>query len=163
MDFLYQKWIRLDMSGEATITLHNVYPLRFLKQVIVCFFSVAPGLAQQYPGLVNFVLDRNEKQMPPDCRFYLNFYYGTKPMLKQMPLAGAIHGVQFDGKSLHAVGHSVFSEIAHPPFMLTLAYGTGFPNAGDITGFSQYNYDQQARDVTLKLRVLRGDSPLPNT
>lgn len=162
-DFLYQRWVRLDMSGEAVITLHNVYPLRFLKQVVVCFFSVAPGLVQQYPGLVNFVLDKNEKHLPSNCRFYMNFYYGTKPMLRQMPMAGIIHDVHFDGPYFRAAGFSVFTEIAHPPFLLTMPFGTGFPKAGNITGFSEYDYDQQAKNVTLKLRVVKGLSPLPNT
>ncbi len=162
-DFLYQRWIRLDMSEEAVITLHNVYPLRFLKQVVVCFFSVAPGLAQQYPGLVNFVLDKNEKHLPLDCRFYMNFYYGTKPMLRQMPIGGVIHDVHFDGQNFRTAGFSVLSEIAHPPFLLIMPFGTGFPKAGDITSFSEYDYDQQAKNVTLKLRVLKGVSPLPNT
>lgn len=163
MDFLYQRSLRLDFSDEATVTLLNVHPLRFLKQVVVCFFSVSPGLAQQHPELVRFVQDRHEQHIPSDCHFYINFYYSTSPpALRRWPMAGII-SVQQDGKRITPSGFSVVSEIAHPPFQLIMALGTGYhKKAGNITSFNQYGYDQQD-NVTLRLGVLKGESPLPST
>ena len=120
---------------EAIITLHDVYPLRFLKQVVVCFFSVAPGLAQTYPGLVQYVLNKEEKHIPEECQFFLNFYFGAKPTLRHWPLAAKITVVHQEGKLL-PVACSVISEITHPPFELVMSDKMGFERAGNITPFT---------------------------
>ncbi|MCB0482878.1 MAG: hypothetical protein KDC83_15720, partial [Flavobacteriales bacterium] len=153
MDFLYQRSLRLDFSDEAVVTLLNVYPLRFLKQVVVCFFSVSPGLAQQYPELVKFVKDKYEQHTPEGCNFYINFHYSTtSPTLRRWPLAGVI-SVQQEGKKIIPSGFSVICEIAHPPFQLIMTLGAGYhKKAGYINIFNQYDYDQQD-NVTLKLGV----------
>jgi hypothetical protein len=105
---------------ETVITLHNVYPLRFLKQVVVCFFSVASGLSQMHPGLVQYVLNKEEKHIPEDCQFFMNFYFGTKPKLRRWPLAGKITVLHQGGK-LIPVASNVLSEITHPPFALIMS------------------------------------------
>jgi len=148
-------------ADEAVVILHDVYPLRFLKQVVVCFFSVTPGLAQTHPGLVEYVLNKQEKHIPEDCQFFMNFYFGPNPKLRRWPLAGKITVVQRDGQ-LIPLASSVISEITHPPFALVLAHGTGFKSAGNITPFTNCDYDQ-AKDVTLKLQVIKGESTLPGS
>lgn len=147
---------------EAIITLHDVYPLRFLKQVVVCFFSVAPGLSQIHPGLVQYVLSKEEKTIPGDCQFFMNFYFGTKPKLRRWPLAGKIT-VLHQGAKLIPVASSVLSEITHPPFALTMSDQTGFVGAGNLTSFTSYDYDQQVKNLTLKLQVIKGESSLPGS
>ncbi|MCC6192462.1 MAG: hypothetical protein IT318_25830 [Anaerolineales bacterium] len=147
---------------EAVITLYDVHPLRFLKQVVVFFFSVQPGLAATRPALVPYVLDRYEKNLPEDCQFFVNFYFGTRPKLRRWPLAGKIT-IEKRGSLLLPVSNSVLSELTHPPFALVMADKTGFPGAGMITGFTNYDYDQQAKDLTLKLRVVPGESSLPGS
>lgn len=147
---------------EATITLHNVYPLRFLKQVVVCFFSVTPSLAQTHPGLVQYVLNKEEKHIPENCLFFLNFYFGTKPKLRRWPIAGKISILHQEG-NLIPVASSVISEITHPPFELVMSDEIGFSGAGNITTFTNYDYNQQANDVTLKLRVAKGESTFPGS
>jgi hypothetical protein len=147
---------------EAIITLHDVYPLRFLKQVVVCFFSVTPGLAQTHPGLVQYVLNKEEKHIPADCQFFLNFYFGAKPKLRRWPIAGKITVLHQEGK-LKPVASSVISEITHPPFALVMSDEMGFERAENITPFTSYDYDQQAKNLTLKLQVIKGESTLPGS
>lgn len=147
---------------EAIITLHDVYPLRFLKQVVVCFFSVTPGLAQTYPRLVNYVLNKEEKRIAEDCRFYLNLYFGAKPKLRRWPLAGKITVHHHKGR-LIPVASSIISEVTHPPFALVMSDKMGFIGAGDLTPFTNFDYDQQLRNLTLKLRVIKGELSLPGS
>jgi len=147
---------------ETVLTLHDVYPLRFLKQVIVCFFSITPGLAKTHPGLVQYVLNREEKQLAEDCQFFLNFYFGAKPKLRRWPLAGKITVLHREGK-LIPIASSIVSEITHPPFALVMSDKTGFVGAGNITSFANYDYDQQVKNLTLKLRVIKGESSLPGS
>jgi hypothetical protein len=147
---------------EAIIVLYNVYPLRFLKQVVVCFFSVTPGLAQTHPELVQYVLNKEEKHLPQNCRFFLNFYFGVKPKLRRWPLAEKITVLQQEGKLIPVAG-SIISEITHPPFALVMSDERGFAGAGDITSFTNFDYDQQIKDLTLKLRVVKGELSLPGS
>jgi hypothetical protein len=147
---------------KAAITLHDVYPLRFLKQVVVCFFSVTPGLAQTHPGLVQYVLNKEERHIPEDCQFFMNFYFGPKPKLRRWPIAAKIP-VLVERGELIPLGATVISEITHPPFALVLAHGTGFEGAANITRFSECDYDQQVKNVTLTLQVIKGESTLPGS
>lgn len=147
---------------EATITLHDVYPLRFLKQVVVCFFSVTPGLAQTYPELVQYVLNKEQKHISENCQFFLNFYFGIKPKLRRWPIAGKIT-ILYQNGNLTPVTSSVISEITHPPFALVMSDKMGFQRAGNITSFTDYDYDQQAKNLTLKLQVIKGESSLPGS
>ena len=149
-------------ANEASIILHDVYPLRFLKQVIVCFFSVSTGLAQVCPELVPFVLDKYERHFPANCRFFMNFYFGPKPKLRRASLAGKI-SVQLQAGQIVPISGSVFSEITHPPFALVMSDEMGFEKSGEITSFSQYSYDQQVPNVTLRLQIIRGESVLPGS
>ena len=146
---------------EAIITLHDVYPLRFLKQVVVCFFSVTPGLAQTHPALARYVLNKEEKHIPGDCHFFMNFYFGPNPRLRRWPILGKITVVHQEGE-LVPLAASVISEMTHPPFALVMSDETGFSPAGNITPFTNYDYDQ-AKNVTLKLGVLKGESTLPGS
>lgn len=169
----YTKWARicfeflqdhhsLTESDEAVITLHDVYPLRFLKQVVVCFFSVTPGLAQDFPELVQFVLNKEETHIPENCLFFLNFYYGDIPKLRRWPIAGKITIFHQEAEMIPLTG-SVFSEFTHPPFALVMSDKAGFEKAGNITPFAAYDFDQRVKDITLRLRVLRGKSVLPGS
>jgi hypothetical protein len=147
---------------EAIISLNNVYPLRFLKQVIVCFFSVTSNLAQTHPKLVQYVLNKEENHIPGDCLFFLNFYFGANPKLRRWPIAGKIT-VRSQEREFIPLASSVISEIAHPPFALVMSDDMGFKHAGNITPFTNFGYDDQAKNLTLKLRVIKGESILPGS
>jgi len=55
---------------------------------------------------------------------------------------------------------SIFSEMTHPPFALIMTEDTDFPDATQITGFTNYGYDECV-DLTLRLKIGRSTTPLP--
>jgi hypothetical protein len=157
----YVSWAKVFMAllpqvprsvPEIVVVLQEVYPLRFLKQVVTCFFSLFPddGLAQGNPDLVKFVLDRQSKKLPSVCAFYLSLYRG--PKLRQSPISGLIN--------LGTREMAVFSEIAHPPFALVMTHETNFKRALKITNFALYDYDEKT-NLILGLKVGEGHSPYP--
>ena len=77
--------------------------------------------------------------------------FGTKPILKRLPLAGQI-SVRHSGNQLISISGSILSEMAHPPFDLIMTEDGGFPGASEITCFTKYGYDQMKKEITLKLR-----------
>lgn len=158
-EFLQTRTPSITEPDETIIILRDVYPLRFLKQVIVCFFSITPGLSKTYPQLAKFILDKDQTQLPEDCTFFMNFYFGTKPKLRRWPIAGKLTILHKDGK-LVPLSNSIISEITHPPFALIMSDKSGFVGAGNITHFADYTYDQH-ENITLKLRVIKGVSTLP--
>lgn len=163
------------LSGKNAIavTLKDVYPLRFLKQVITCLFSVisvshGSSFADNNLELVKFILDKNQTNLPETYNFYLSLY--RKPsILRRISLAGKLtvpynkdmRGNIISGtiKSKHA---SVFSEMAHPPFALVMSHGTPFQNATDISYFKNFHYDE-CIDLILLLKIGIGFTPYPGS
>ena len=158
---------------QTAVILKNVYPLRFLKQVVTCFFSVINSpqaeFAKNNPALVKFVLDKTETSLPADYQFYLRLYKQSslKTALRRYPLAGKIDVTYTKDesgaiKSFENAEPSAFSEISHPPFMLIMTHGTSFPNATNITHFKDYQYDDEV-EMTLLLKIGESTSPLPGS
>ena len=159
------------LSGKSTIAvaLKGVYPLRFLKQGIICLFSVIgispnSSFADNNPDLVSFVLDRYETNLPEKYQFFLKLY--RKPSkLRRTPIAGKItvsYEKDNNGKiipsTLRARPASIFSEMAHPPFALVMTHETPFPDATNITHFKNYKYDECV-DLVLPLNIGVGLTP----
>jgi hypothetical protein len=156
---IWMKWRQAHISS-GTVRLFNVYPLRFLKQVTACFFSLigekgGATFARSYPELAKFVLDKYSTNLPANFRFFLNLY-DLRPdytALRREALAARVNGFNAD----------MFSEIAHPPFQLLMTSdGTAFPDAADITGFAQYQYDQVV-DQDLTMRIVNSASHMPGS
>ena len=129
--------------------------------MIVCFFSVTPGLSKTHPHLVEYILQKERTQLPDECMFFMNFYFGNKPKLRRWPIAAKLTVLHKGGK-LIPVTSSIISEFTHPPFALVMSDKSGFVGAGNITQFANYGYDQQ-ESITLKLRVIKGESTLPGS
>jgi hypothetical protein len=152
---------------QGRVTLHQVCPLRFLKQVVTCFFSVVGGpggvaFAQNNPGLVQFILDRNEQALPT-YHFFLNLYpFSEKEpsALRRFPIAGKMKVIYDKKGNIRPVEAHGFSEITHPPFALAMTRDTSFFGATDITQFQQYGYDDCV-DLDLELRIVSSTSPYP--
>jgi len=149
---------------QGIVTLKDVYPLRFLKQVVTCFFSLigAPGVAafaNNNPDLVQFVLDKYNTNLPPGFRFFMNLYmYSAEGNTSLRRWAGA-------GKisiQMHGIDASIIDEIAHPPFQLVMTEDNDpFNGATEITEFRNFAYDDQV-NLKLALRVVSSDSPYPS-
>jgi hypothetical protein len=157
---------------EIALKLRNVYPLQFLKQVVTCLLSVAgisPGgeFSQHNPELVKFVLDKYETHLSSEYQFYLRLYHSS--ILRRYPIAAVLpitYSKDSSGNilpdTLKVKSASVFPEMAHPPFALTMTHGTDFPDAKNITYLKDYKYDEQV-DLVLPLRISRGSTPYPGS
>lgn len=153
---------------EILVTLKGVRPLRFLKQVVTCFLSVVgispeAEFAQNNPELVKFVLDKQETYLPPGDRFYLTLNrLHRASVIRRHPIGGKLRvRIDKNGNIVPAEA-SVFSEIAHPPFGLVMTYGTGFPDATEITHFKNYKYDDMV-DLNLGLAIGEASDPYPGS
>jgi hypothetical protein len=157
---------------EIAVKLKNVYPLRFLKQVVTCLFSVvsiSPGaeFARNNPELAKFILDRYKTNLPQDYRFYLRLHQSH--ILRRHPIAGRLTVTYSRDESGHILPHtirasepSVLAEMCHPPFALVMTYETDFPDATNITHFKDYEYDDQV-DLVLPLMMGRSSTPYPGS
>jgi len=160
-------WDKFWIEG-SSITLHNVYPLRFLKQVVTCFFSeqgkYGLGFLQNNATLAQFVLEKDNTHLPSGFRYFVNLYRRS-PIT---PLRRYFMAVKIPVKwntgtgGISAQGAYAFSEILHPPFQLLMTQeNLDYSDATEITYFGNYGYDQQVTDFPLKLRVIGSSSPYP--
>ncbi|MFC1960046.1 hypothetical protein ACFLYO_05005, partial [Chloroflexota bacterium] len=132
----YVKWAKIgdDLIRKQTktkaegyeVTLYNVYPLRFLKQIVTCFFSeqgeYTPAFSQNNPDLVKFVLEKENTQLSSGFRFFMNLYPRLqRTALRRYPIAGRIP-IRWNTNTgeIVAQGAYIFSEITHPPFQLLM-------------------------------------------
>ena len=154
--------------SEIAVTFSNVSPLRFLKEVVTCFFSVMNTntdavFATANPELVQFVLNRDENNLPENYRFYLKLY--RKSIMRRYPIAGKIsltYTKTGDNISILAAVPEVFSEITHFPFVLIMTDDSEFLDRTEFTYFKNYAYDDRI-DVSLTLSIGQGANPYPGS
>ena len=161
------------LSNKSTIAVafKDVYPLRFLKQVITCLFSVISvspnsNFADDNPDLARFVLDRYQTNLPDTYQFFLTLY--RKPSkIRRFPIVGKLtfnynkdSRVNIIPGTLSIQSATMFSEMAHPPFVLVRTHGTAFPGATAISYFKNFKYDECV-DMILTLNVGTGLTPYP--
>lgn len=157
-----------DNLSEIDVVFHDVYPVRFLKQIVTCFFSVMGAntdaiFAARNPDLVRFVLNRDENSLPESYHFYLKLY--RKSIIRRYPIGGKItltYTKTEDGISLLEATPAVFSEITHFPFALIMTQDRIFPDATEITDFKNFKYDDLT-NITLKLSIGQGLNPYPGS
>jgi len=160
-------------KNTIAVALKNVYPLRFLKQIVTCLFSVTSvspntNFADNNPDLVKFVLDKYQTNLPEAYHFFLKLY--RKPSkLRRIPIAGKLTVNYYKDKSNNIIpgtistqSATVFSEMAHPPFALVMTNGTSFSDATDISYFKNFGYDDCA-DLIIPLSVGTGHTPYPGS
>lgn len=133
---------------------YSMWPLRFLKQIVVMFFSACgPGLQKANPALVRFVLNKEERQFPSRVRIYAYLHHPTEStVFRQSGLSGV----------MTPSGVHVFSEIAFPPFglIMSIDHPPIEPRLCDITHLAEYSFFAR-RDLYLKLSVFPVTTPLP--
>jgi hypothetical protein len=172
----YIKWAHISQSaienlphGETQVNpkLTDVYPLRFLKQVVTCFFSVAGGqsgasFANNNPELVRFILERDFQTLPNKYRFFMNLCRrSSNTVLRRFPpLAAKISVSYVPGKDIKVTNSCILSEYTHPPFQMVMTENDLFQNGFEISQFKNYEYEDQT-DMELPLRVINSSSILP--
>jgi hypothetical protein len=149
----YDILMRTGGSTGYLIDTHDMYPLRVLKQVVTMFFSVnGPDFARDYPDLVRFVLDKEQRYLHP--RYRIAVYFNPIGGMRRTPLSRMVN--------IYSRTVSDFSEIAHFPFgyVLTVDSDVWDHRLFDITHFSRYEYTER-RWVTMALPVLATHLPWP--
>jgi len=157
--------------SEIALTLKDVYPLKFLKQVVTCFLSVnylqskkgqAVGMPfiKQNPELGKFVLDRHRKIFPDNYQFYLRLSQSRE--IRHMFDLAAKLSVTTGSGGLKAGPVVYFSEMTHPPMSLGMTTDGGdFPDMTNITHFKNYDYDECVDELIASFRAGKATSAIP--
>lgn len=153
---------------EILVTLKQVYPLRFLKQIVACFFSVngidsAATFAQNNSQLVDFIRDKHRKELSDYYQFYLRL--DMTKIMRHFPIAGKIKlnftkGSNGNIQQIRPVEQSIFSEITHLPFALIMTEDSSYSDATKITGFRSYGYNECV-DLKISLKIGSSSKPIP--
>ena len=156
----FVEWCRLGMahlraSGgrPSLILVHDLQPLAVLKQIVTMFFSSnGLGIQAKNPGLVRFVLNREERGLPPDIRFFV--YYARGPHIRNTGVMASL--------DLNRGTHTLLSEISFPPFGYVMTYGDDAPDPRlvEITHFANRPYGE-ATLSELPLSVLETHTLVP--
>jgi len=155
----YAKWANivyplLIKSREklVEIVLHDVYPLRFFKQVISCFCSRnGPKFVKIHPKVQKYLLDKNSCDF--DDSLTVLMYLNKQGFI----IATGISGYIENGRNY------IVSEFNFPPFGFCLYAGhCKYDSRVDITFFSDYEYDEND-DIAIKVPVLEKNNFLPDS
>lgn len=151
VDWAIQGLGLINASGGSPSLYHvfHIFPLRVLKQVVTMFFSAnGPNFRATHPGLVRFVLNRDERHLDPGIRVFA--FYTLSNRSRQSGVSTLLR-LSDDGLSAQA---KFFSEITFPPFGYVLSINSPPPDGElfDISFFAGYRY-QDWVDVQLRLRA----------
>jgi len=168
LQILQQQKGQFSNLSEIMVVFQDVYPVRFLKQIVTCFFSVMgantdAAFTMLNPDLVRFVLNRDESNLPESYHFYLKLY--QKSIMRRYPIGGKMtvtYTKTGDGISLLEATPAIFSEITHFPFALIMTQDRAFPDATEITYFKNFKYDELT-NANLKLSIGQGLNPYPGS
>lgn len=141
-------------NGKPTlIYFHHLFPLRIIKQITTMFFSAnSPKLGKVHPELIKFVLNKNEKYLPPEFRFFVYFNIEGK-----FRFIGMQHFLKVDKRKITSL-----SEINFPPYgyVMTINSDPPDPKLIEITHFSRYDFNRFDTKA-MRIPVLPTHSPLP--
>lgn len=122
---------RLWAPGIVPVSLHGVYPLRFLKQAVAMIFSVNPeAFTRGFCSLAGWIRDRDANQWHWSQRVYLTLVDG--PVGRGWPI-------------LHRGGSdpATFTEVAMAPFSVQMVLGEQRQDRpGNITWFARHRFDE---------------------
>lgn len=138
VDWCYQAMEILARSrGKPTLYYpYKLYPLRVIKQITTMFLSTnGIDFRDKCPELVEFVLNRNRKYLPPKFRFFI--FYNLSSRLRSSGITTAIKDIRFGNIY-------VFSEITYPPFgyILTIDSEPTEKDFEEISHFANYEYNE---------------------
>jgi hypothetical protein len=138
--------LKLSNSAPNLVYTYQIYPLSVLKQIVVMILAINnPGFSKANPDLANFVRQKDNQNLPPRYRIYT--YYNLIGMHRNIGLSAKVSFPS--GKS------RMMSEVSFPPFGYLLTLDSDSPDRRlvDITGFTNYGYDDLA-EIQMKLAVL---------
>ena len=137
IDWCYQgmEVLRLSDGHPSLFSLHYLFPLRVIKQIVTMFASVnSEWFGRKHPELVKFVLDKERKYLPDRYRLYA--FYNLSDRFRYYGFVG-----RGDVLTSQVV---LFSEITYPPFGYVMTADSGPPDNRlvDITDFASYDYSR---------------------
>lgn len=144
--------ILIGTAGRPTLVYpYNIFPLRVLKQIVCMFFSAnSPRFHIHHPDLVRFVLNKELRIFPSYIRIYA--FYTASNRSRSSGLMATLRGL--------GTSHSstlLFSEITFPPFGFIMTVDESPPPQNDfceISGFSQFGYNDWRDAISMKLPVM---------
>jgi len=151
--------VRSDFNPKL-IYLHQIYPLRVVKQIATMMFSVCSAKFQsKHPDLVKFVLNKEWRYLSPEYRFFA--YFNIEGILRMIGNEMVVGKFDFST----GLGGRVFRmhEISYPPFGYVMTLSGQDPidsKLVDITHFTRYWYDE-LENAPLYLPVLPTELPIP--
>jgi hypothetical protein len=144
----------LDMEVDpsyAHLTIEDVRPARFMKQMATMILALAPGgVARKNSELQNYAKDPAAVGLPSKYQFYLALNAGPNARYNGGSVAMTEAGLVFA------------LELSFPPFTYILSIDEQTPpiETGNITSFTEIRFDQTAR-VEMQLRVGFSHTALP--
>jgi hypothetical protein len=161
----YVEWAKLGFEildrvppGQAPfeVTILRRYPLRFIKQIVTMIFSVnSIGFNDAHPELVKFVLDKEQRCLPPRYQVYLTIVGG--PYSRSSGITGLQDGFGTGNSTVQVV-----TEVGYPPLAGLLLIGEKRrDDLGCITHFADCGYGEQ-REVTARLQSGQLATPYPD-
>jgi hypothetical protein len=129
-------------------TLHYVFPLRILKQILTMFFSVnGQVFAKANPDLVEFVLNRNKVYLPPKYRFCVYFNRGS--VTDRFRYLGLTGKYNIETREI-----TLLSEISFPPFGYVFTIDSQIPDrpscrCSGITGAPHGSFTENSRVILI--------------
>ncbi|HEY4718541.1 MAG TPA: hypothetical protein VIH14_05955 [Anaerolineales bacterium] len=137
----------------AHIVIHDVYPLRFIKQIIAMMLSIHNvAFSTKHSELSEFVLDKTRRGLSPGYRFGLTLLRGPNARFFG-------HATRLE---LYTGIAEQVAEIAYPPFSYWMYIDSEEKEifTGDITNFVDYGYEEKT-DFISSLEVGFSHSYVP--
>lgn len=138
------------LANNATFKLKNVYPGRFIRQILSIICSTYSGFTKKYPYVKELILNKN-------------YVYSKKPEFKiyMYLLKNPYNGYTgISGMMLSDGTFKIVDEIDLYPFGFYLILSDTKENEMDITEFINYGYNDIA-DVDLTMNVHEKNNIIP--
>jgi hypothetical protein len=156
----------------AQEALKVIYPLRVIKQVICMFFSTnSDRFRYNYPDLVKFVLNKQERHLDPRIRIFAFYSASSRGRYIGGAIEEKINPDEINPDVLDSllskvtndfdVGR-VLREVAFPPIGYRMTFDSEPPDSRlvDISDFAEYSY-RDRKSIELGLPVLPVYTYLP--
>ena len=137
-------------ANRVKFQLNNVYPGRFIRQILSIICSTYPGFSKKYPYVKDLILDKNYVYLDrPNFKIYMyllkNFYNGYTGLMALCLKNGTI---------------KMIDEIDLYPFGFYLSLSDSKENETDITEFINCGYDD-ILDVEMIMNVHEKNNIVP--
>jgi hypothetical protein len=156
----YKEWVKIAVEilegnngPKWSGIFPDVYPLRFLKEVVAMFCSLnGPNFAEKNQAIRAFVLSKSSQDIPLELTIFM--YLNTSRLITRTGITGLI---EF-GKPSKIY---IVSEYNFPPFGFAIYIGNAkYKQITDITWFAEYTYDEK-ESIYLELPILERNTPYP--